>query len=142
MNGNAELLNFIYQNSQMGVKTLEQLIGIVEDQEFKRHLESQLEEYQVINQKAKALLNKEGKEEKAINTLDKVKAYLMINIQTMTDKSTSHVAEMLIIGSNRGVIDAIKNIRRYQDVKPEIVHLMEKLLSIEEANISQLKKFL
>ena len=25
MNGNAELLNFIYQNSQMGVETMEQL---------------------------------------------------------------------------------------------------------------------
>lgn len=35
MNGNAELLNFVYQNSQMGVHTLEQLIRIVEDDDFK-----------------------------------------------------------------------------------------------------------
>ena len=46
MNGNAELLNFIYQNSQMGVDTIKQLMGIVEDAEFKKHLESQLNEYQ------------------------------------------------------------------------------------------------
>ena len=26
MNGNAELLNFVYQNSQMGVETIEQLL--------------------------------------------------------------------------------------------------------------------
>ena len=30
MNGNAELLNFIYQNSQMGVNTLSQLMDIAE----------------------------------------------------------------------------------------------------------------
>jgi len=41
MNGNAELLNFVYQNSQMGVDTIKQLIGIAEDNEFKKHLEAQ-----------------------------------------------------------------------------------------------------
>ena len=28
MSGDAELLNFIYQNSQMGVDTIRQLIGV------------------------------------------------------------------------------------------------------------------
>ncbi len=34
MNGNAELLNFIYQNSQMGVTTLKQLLDITKDEVF------------------------------------------------------------------------------------------------------------
>lgn len=38
MNGNAELLNFIYQNSQMGVDTIRQLMDIVQDAEFNKHL--------------------------------------------------------------------------------------------------------
>ena len=36
MSGDAELLNFIYQNSQMGVDTIRQLIGVVEEQRLKR----------------------------------------------------------------------------------------------------------
>ena len=40
MNGNAELLNFIYQNSQMGVETMEQLGGLTKDCEFRSFLEA------------------------------------------------------------------------------------------------------
>ena len=35
MNDNVKLLNFIYQNSQMGVETIEQLEKIVEDKTLK-----------------------------------------------------------------------------------------------------------
>ncbi len=142
MNGNAELLNFIYQNSQMGVETINQLIGIVEDENFKRHLNSQLNEYREIHTTAKSLLNQNGYDEKGISAFDKIKTYLMINMQTMTDKTPSHISEMLIIGSNMGVIDAIKNIKRYREAESEIVGLMEKLLRFEENNIQQLKSFL
>jgi len=51
MNGNAELLNFVYQNSQMGIDTLKQLIEITEDENYKRHLESQFNEYNEIHYK-------------------------------------------------------------------------------------------
>ena len=142
MNGNAELLNFIYQNSQMGVETINQLLGIIEDGEFKKQLHSQLSEYQEIQTAARSLLNKNGYDEKGISMLNKIKTYLMINIQTMTDKTPSHVAEMLVIGSNMGVIDATKNIRKYQEAEQKIINLMEKLLKFEENNIKKLKTFL
>ena len=56
MNGNAELLNFIYQNSQMGVETMEQLGGITKDCEFRSFLEKQQEGYLLFHRKAKELL--------------------------------------------------------------------------------------
>lgn len=142
MNGNAELLNFIYQNSQMGVDTINQLIGITEDENFKKYLNSQLNEYREIHTTAKSLLNQNGYDEKGISAFEQIKTYLMINMQTLTDKTPSHISEMLIIGSNMGVIDAVKNIKRYQEAEREIVGLMEKLLRFEENNIQQLKSFL
>lgn len=142
MNGNAELLNFIYQNSQMGVDTINQLIDITKDEKFKLHLESQLAEYQDINTSAKRLLNTNGYDEKGISALDKMKTYLMINMQTMRDKTTSHIAEMLVTGSNMGVVDAIRNISKYQDAEKDILDLMKKLLKFEENNIKELKNFI
>ncbi|HHW30594.1 MAG TPA: hypothetical protein GXX20_02800 [Clostridiaceae bacterium] len=142
MNENTELLNYIYQNSQMGVHTIGQLIDITEDEEFKKHLESQYKEYKEIHDAARELLNKHGYDEKGIGTFDKIKTYLMINMQTLTDKSTSHIAEMLIIGSNMGVINAVKNIKKYQNAEPDIINLMKRLLEFEENNIQQLKEFL
>ena len=142
MNGNVELLNFIYQNSQMGVITIKQLQGIVNDDSFKNILESQYNEYNEINNEAQRLLNQHGFDEKGISAFEKIRTYLMINIQTLTDKSASHVSEMMTIGSNMGIINAIKNLKKYNDAEPEILNLMERLLRFEENNVQELKQFL
>ena len=46
MNGNTELLNFVYQNSGMGVETLKQLVNIAKDTEFLHFLTKQMNEYE------------------------------------------------------------------------------------------------
>lgn len=142
INKDVELLNFIYQNSEMGVDTLNKLIGIAEDKRLKKHLKSQFQEYKKINEKAKLLLNENGYDEKGITALERLRTYLMINIQTLTDKSASHIAEMLIIGSNMGIINALKSIKEYKDANPKIIKLMKKLLETEEKNVEELKSFL
>ena len=126
MSGNAELLNFVYQNSQMGVETLNQLIGIVEDDNFKQHLESQYDEYKSIHDVSRSLLNKNGYDEKGLGALEKIRTYLMINMQTLTDKTSSHVAEMLIVGSNMGVINAVKNLKKYSNAESDIVSIIDR----------------
>lgn len=142
MNGNAELLNFVYQNSQMGLDTIKQLLGDVEDVNFKNHLDSEYNEYNEINKAAQQALNQNGYDEKGIGTLEKIKTYIVLNLQTLTDKTPAHISEMLIIGSNMGIINAIKNLKKYQNAEPDIVGLMDRLLKFEENNIQQLKAFL
>ncbi len=142
MNGNAELLNYIYQNSQMGVDTIKQLTAIVEDAQFKTHLESEFTEYNEIHIAARKALNENGYDEKGISAMEKIKTDLVLSMQTLTDKSPSHISEMLIIGSNMGVINAVRSLKKYQNAEPSIVSLMERLLKFEENNIQQLKAFL
>jgi hypothetical protein len=142
MNGNAELLNFIYQNAQMGTETIRQLADIVKDAEFIKHLKTQYHEYKLIVEEARELLNQNGYDEKGINAFEKLRTYLMINMQTLTDKSASHIAEMLIIGSNMGVINCVKNLKKYSNADKNIRDLMDRLLKSEENNIQQLKNFL
>lgn len=143
MNGNVELLNYIYQNSQMGVETIEHILEIVKEEDFKTHLQLELKEYKDINNAAQNMLNTHNYDEKGISTLEKITTYLMINFKTLIDKSTSHIAEMMIIGSNMGIIEAIKNIKKYDnDVEKDILGLMKRLLKFEEENVKQLKNFL
>jgi len=142
VDGNAELLNFVYQNSQMGVHTIQQLIGKVDNQEFKQHLQSQFSEYEAIHKAAQEMLNENGYDEKGIGAMDKIKTYLMINMQTLTDNTPSYISEMLMVGSNMGIINAVKNLKRYQGAEPNIVSLMKRLLKFEENNVQQLKEFL
>ncbi|MFA5561662.1 MAG: hypothetical protein WDA00_03380 [Eubacteriales bacterium] len=142
MNGHVELLNFVYQNSQMGVTTIKQLIGIAEDESFKKHLESQLQGYEEIHRAAQTALDAHGHDAKGLSRLEKIKTYLMLNLQTLTDRTPSHLAEMLIVGSNMGIIHAVRKLRQYQEAEPEIRALMEELLRFEENNAQQLKAFL
>lgn len=143
MDVNAELLNHIYQNSQMGVETIRHLLDIVKDEAFRRQLESQFREYQAIHQEARKKLNENGYDEKDISTFAKIRTYLMINLETLTDKSPSHIAEMMMLGSSMGIINAVKHINRYRnEAEPDIIQLMERLLEFEERNLQQLKPFL
>ena len=45
MNADVEFLNYVYQNSQMGIDTLEQLLEITEDEKLQTCLEKQIEGY-------------------------------------------------------------------------------------------------
>ena len=142
MNDNARLLNFVYQNAQMGVDSIRQLMGIVENKELKEHLKTQFQGYEEFQNTARQVLEENGFDEKEISAFSKISTYLMINMQLLTDKSATHIAEMMIQGSNMGVIDAIKNLNECEDAEQDIRNLMEKLQKFEEHNIEKLKEFL
>ena len=142
MNGNAELLNFVYQNAKMGVNTMKQILDRVEEGCLKEHLRKQLTEYEDFQQEARKKLNENGFDEKGIGAFDRLKTYLMINMQTMMDAGEEHIAKMLITGSNMGIVEATQNIKRYQNAEKEIIKLMERLLHMEEKNVEELKKYL
>lgn len=142
-NYNARLLNFIYQNSQMGVDTITELMDITKDDTFKNHLHAQLKEYRKIHDRAAQMLEANGFNEEGLSAFEKIRTYLMINFQTLTDDSVSHIAEMLIIGSTMGVIDAIRNVRIYKDkAEPDILQMMEYLRNFEENNVERFKAYL
>lgn len=142
MNGNAELLNFVYQNAEMGVNTMKQIIDMVEEDSMKKHLRKQLTSYEDFQQEARKLLNENGYDEKGISALDRLKTYLMINMQTMSDQTPSHIAKMLITGSNMGIVEATQNLKRYEHADKAASGLMERLMKTEEKNVQELKKYL
>ncbi|MFV0518876.1 MAG: hypothetical protein ACK5LY_01255 [Lachnospirales bacterium] len=143
MTKEVEFLNYIYQNAKMGTDTLKQIVDISEDRTFRNELKSELEEYENIVKEAIELFEKLEVKEKEISLFDKIETYVTINLKTIKDKSNQNIAEMLIIGSNMGIINSIKNINKYKDcIEKEILTLAEKLLDTEENNIKELKKYL
>ena len=121
---------------------MEQLIEISENDEFKNQLFQQLKEYREINQMAEKKLNEHGYDEKGINAFEKLRTYFMINVQTLSDKTPSHISEMLMTGSIMGVINAVRNLKKYKSAEKDILNLMERLLRFEEHNIEKLKEYL
>lgn len=142
MDRNTQFLNYIYQNSQMGITTIEQLTTKVEDSAFHNQLYKQLQEYKAINQEAVNQLHKSGQTEKDIPKTQEASAYMSIAIKTLVNHSPSHISEMMIKGSAMGIIDVTKNLKEYQDAPQEIKNLADRLLKTEENNIQSLKTYL
>lgn len=143
MNANAELLNFVYQNSQMGVDTLQQLIEISDDIGFKAVLERHLTGYEEFHKRARKMLNQNGFDEEGLTGFEKLRTYLMVNLQTMNDNSVSKIASMLINGSSMGITDAIKRLHRYEkETEKDVQKLMEELCGFEEKKVEELKEYL
>ena len=142
MNADVEFLNYVYQNSQMGIDTLEQLLEITEDEKLQTYLEKQIEGYRKFHNEARDILNRSGYDEKGLGTFEKIRTYLMVNLQTMADDSTYHIAKMLIQGSTMGVTSLTRQIRDYDGEDTEVLDFAKKQLKREEKNIDELKKFL
>lgn len=144
MNANIEMLNYIYKNAQMGQSSINHLLDIVKDNsKFKNLLDNQYAEYKTIYDTAEKSLNKLGYEAKSSNTFKKFEIYMMIDIKTLKNKTPDHVAEMLIQGSTMGIIQITRRLKEYEDkVDKSVKKLAEKLLSIEQHNVEECRKFL
>lgn len=144
MEKNAELLNYIYQNAQMGRGSIEKLLGIVkENEDFIAVLKKHLNEYISFCDETADLLRKIGEEVKDINQMQKAETSIMISMKTLTEKTPDHISEMLMQGSVMGIIQIIRRIKRYENVvDKQVMSLAQRLLDIEEHNFSEYKKFL
>lgn len=142
MTENVELLNYIYQNAEMGKNTVSQLVGIAENKAYKELLLSQFKEYNAIFGRADKAIKKRKTQPKKIDMFSKASTYVMITMKTIRDKSPSHISEMLIQGNTMGIIDLTKRLNEYDDADKEVLKLAKRLLELEHSNIEECKKFL
>ena len=142
MSNDTTLLNFIYQNVQMGQTTIPQLISSCQDQEFTNVLQSQLEEYEQIGSEATRLLKKRGEGPDSVSPMAKMSSFVMTEMKTMKDSSVSHMAEMMVQGNTMGETALLRHLRSGDDADNEVIKLGEKLLHTLKNNTEQMKRFL
>lgn len=142
---NTEIFNKVYQNSEMGTSSINQLLKVIDDENLKTKLKSQLNEYESIKNEAHKEIRKKGGELKELNGFTKATSGMMIELNTLMDKSPSHVSEMMIKGSSMGIVDMTKCINEYEsspDTSKEAIDLAKKLLKFEQNNVEQCKTML
>lgn len=142
MDENIEMLNYIYQNAEMGKTSIEQILKEVEDLEFRDVLKEQLKDYEYVMDKSDSLLHDEGKLPKGIDAMPKIMSYIKIKMDTLKDDTSSHIAEMMMQGSNMGITEITKNLNKYENVDDEVKDLASRLLKIEQDNVEKLKPYL
>ena len=139
-----ELLCYIYKNVKMGSDAILTLMPKVQDEKFRYQLTEQLNGYEKFASEAEWQLTPLGIDPHEDSFLKKIGAKLGIQMNTLTDTSVSHMAEMMIQGSTMGITDMTKKVREFEgDGCPDrALRLGRDLISFEQNNIEKLKAFL
>ena len=141
-NDNLSLLEAVVQNTEMGKNTLEQIVPMTDDVQFKAELLRERNIYRELNQEAHTAIEACGGTAQGQSAMAKLNTRMGIGMKTLTDKSTRNLAEMLSEGSSQGVMDCIKSQKDYPDAAPGSKRLMQKVPDFEEDNRIRLERFL
>ena len=141
-NDNLSLLEAVVQNTEIGKNTLEQIVPMTDDVQFKAELLRERNIYRELNQEAHTAIEACGGTAQGQSAMAKLNTRMGIGMKTLTDKSTRNLAEMLSEGSSQGVMDCIKSQKDYPDAAPGSKRLMQKVQDFEEDNRIRLERFL
>ena len=138
-----DYLNAVYQNTRVGVQSIDEIMDKVEDDNFKKYLANLEDEYQVIAHECELFAKAEKISQiKDNNWFEKSRLWCSINMSTMTDKSNRKIAELLLMGTFMGIITCIKDEKDHAGISKEIDELVQKLKELERNSIEKLITYL
>lgn len=145
MNENTELLEYIYQNAEMGVFTLTKLLKLINNTEnkIKKVIEDELKMYESFLKDSKKLIKKIKVEPKENKLMTKLSAGMGIKMDLLKDNSDASIAHMLTEGITMGIVDVSTKIDNYKDVADKsIIKLAKDFLKYQQDEVEVLKKYL
>ena len=75
--------------------------------------------------------------------MDTVMGWTGVQMNTIADKTPSHIAEIMIQGTTMGIIEGRKLINNETNqVNQDVKDLLNNFVTFQENNVEQLKKFL
>lgn len=136
-------LNAIYQNTRTAMQSISDIISKVEDDKFISELSREEDEYSCLAKECENFAKAEKIEGlKDNNWIEKAKLWSSINMGTLTNKTTRHIAELMLLGTFMGIITCIKDKSDHKGVSTELDEIVDKLYNFERANIDRLLPFL
>jgi len=142
---NFELLEHIYQDSEMSCFSISDLLERLKekDNKIKKDLEDILHKYEYFKEKTYKILKDNNQEIEKESSMVKWMAKTGIKKEVKSDNSDSSIADMLIKGISSGSIDMEKKISDYKDdVDKKYLDIAKDFLKFQEDSIEALKKYL
>ncbi len=145
MNENEEILEYIYQTSNMGMQSTKDLIISLKgkDNKIKKLLPEIEKNYEKYSKETEKLLNKKDLKAKPIGMMAKVMSKMNINKEMINDNSDSNIADMLIQGLTMGNLELTKHIDNYaKTADKKVLDIAKSLRKFGEEYIEKLKVYL
>lgn len=132
----------IQRNAQMAIKAIETLSDKVYDENLALQIAKQSLKYSELHNEASRLLV-EGKAEPYRGSyFSDIMLKMGIQYNTLLNTSTGHIAELLIKGSNAGVLEMEKILNHSKQAGEQSKALAKQFIDFEEKNIRSLKDYL
>lgn len=136
------VLDELNKGACMGIDAIHFILDKVEDKHFKEILITQYHQYQEISDKiCKLYPEYSEKRPHETNSMNKAMTWYGIEMKTLTDKSNSKIAEILLQGTNMGIIEGRK-LLNHKNTNDEVHSLVQTYVDMQEEAVEKLKQFL
>ncbi len=139
---NADILDELSKGCFMGMDALNYILEKVDDKIFREVLENQYDDYKKVSEKIEEIYpDYSSKEPHETSKANKAMTWYTVQMKTITDSSTSKLAEILLQGTNMGIIEGRKLLNN-KEADKRIISLIEEYIKMQEKAVEKLKKFL
>lgn len=137
-----DILKEINKNAKTGIDGLNFTLDKVQSDDLRDLLYKERNEYENIYDRTKEILIQKSEDIEDTKTLQKVMSWMGIELNTLTNKSNSQIAQILIQGNDIGVIKGTKLLNNMELEDKQIKNILEDFVRLQQKNIENLKKYL
>lgn len=142
MNDENYVLNELNKWIKMGMDSISNVAEKVQDDNFKQDLKYQYDKYNDILNNVNNQLSNYDDFPKELNPMQKAMGWMSVEMNTIADKSNSKIAEMMLQGTNMGIIEGIKLKNEFPDLNNSVESVLDEFIKFQQDNVEQLKKYL
>ena len=142
MNDENYVLNELNKGIKMGMDSISNVAEKVQDDNFKQDLKYQYDKYNVILNNVNNQLSNYDDFPKELNPMQRAMGWMSVEMNTIIDKSNSKIAEMMLQGTNMGIIEGIKLKNEFPDLNNSVESVLDEFIKFQQDNVEQLKKYL
>ena len=143
MKENINALDEVHKGCCMGIDAINFIFEKIEDNSLKKELENEKSDYEKIKSEVEEVYSKYNSEDDPHETgvMTKAMTWSGIEMKTLTDTSTSKLAELLLQGVNMGIIEGRK-ILNNKMINKDVKSIISKYVTMQEESVEALKTFL
>ena len=141
MLSDSKMLNYVRQNVEMGIDGIDMVKEHANDPKFRDLLLEQRGDYEKFFSECDKMLRSIEAEAEDLPVMAKMATDFMGTMKNLVDRPDSSIAEDMIKGTNMGIIKLNEHLNDFEG-DPKIKELTKRLLTVEQRNIDDLKKYL
>lgn len=139
---NIDALDELNKGAYMGYYSIGIILDKVKEKELVKELDDEYHKYEEILEEIKDMYPKYGHDSaEETSIVSKAMTWYGIEMKTLMDESTSKIAELLLQGTNMGIIEGRKLLNNKR-IDKEIHDLISKFVAMQEKSVENLKQFL